>query len=181
NLAVGGLTLNSSLADITNRVTVTYGTADLSVTRQDDFSIGEYGLEETTLTTILADQSDAEARADDLLFSQAQPSVEFDALTVNLRSTIGTALRDALLTIEANDAINVTSLPTKLGFQTIGFRGFVEGITYRLNDYEATVSLFVSDENLSFGSVLWGQVGATITWNTTNAALTWADARRVTT
>ncbi|HEY7821858.1 MAG TPA: hypothetical protein VIG24_03435 [Acidimicrobiia bacterium] len=180
SLAVGGLSLNSSLSDVTNRVTVTYGTADLSVTQQDDFSIGEYGLQETTLTTILADQSDAEARAEDLLFSQAQPSVEFDALTVNLRSNIGTALRDALLQVEANDAVNVTGLPEKVGFQTLGFRGFVEGITFRVSDFDATVSLFVSDENLSFGSVLWGQVGGTIVWNAVGTALTWADARRVT-
>jgi hypothetical protein len=43
------------------------------------------------------------------------------------------------------------------------------------------MTLLVSDELLSFGSVLWGQVGATITWDDVDAALIWADARRVTT
>ena len=178
-LSVGGLGLSSSLADITNRVTVKYG-SDESVTQDDDFSIGRFGLQQTTLSTLLADQSNAEDRADDFLFAHSVPSVELSQVTVNLRGGLSGTLRDALLGINSNDAARVTGLPAKLGLDSGGFRGFVEGVQVRVSDFEATVTLFVSDELLSFGSVLWGQVADTIDWQNVNATLTWADARRVT-
>lgn len=183
SLSAGGLSLSSSLADVTNRVTVTYGTDD-AVTETDVFSLTTFGLQETRLETLLSGQSDAEARADDFLFAHSRPSTELEEVRLNLRGAIGDQLRDDLLAVNSNDALAVTGLPAKLGFGPTGFRGFVEGLTIRLNEFEADISFFVSDELLSFGSVLWGQVDATITWDGTNPVdptLTWADARRVTT
>jgi hypothetical protein len=179
-LSVGGLSTSSSLSDLTNRITVEFGTAGDAVTEQDNFSLTTFGLQETRLPTLLASQSDAEARADDFLFSHSRPAVEVRELSVNLRGGLGDGLRDALLAVNSNDYLQVNGLPDKLGFGPQGFRGFVEGIRITVDYFRTDISLFVSDQSLSFGSVLWGQVDATIAWQDVDAALTWADARRVT-
>lgn len=179
-LSVGGLSTSSSLADLTNRITVEYGTNQDAVTEEDLFSLTTFGLQETRLSTLLASESDAQARADDFLFSHSRPSVELQEVGVNLRGPLEDSLRDDLLTVNSNDYLRVSGLPSKLGFGQSGFLGFVEGIRITIDDFRAEISLLVSDESLSFGSVLWGQVDATIAWEDVDAALTWANARRVT-
>ena len=179
-LSVGGLSTSSSLADLTNRITVEYGTDGHAVTQQDDFSLVTFGLQETRLRTLLASEANANARADDLLFSSSRPAVELQEVAINLRGALTDTLRDALLTINSNDYIQVSGLPTKLGFGPSGFLGFVEGIRITLDDFRTNISLLVSDELLSFGSVLFGQVDGTITFDTVDPTLTWEDARRVT-
>jgi len=174
-----GIKLSSNLADLTNRVTVEYGTEE-AITEEDVFSLGRFGLQETLLRTQLANLVDAEARADDFLFAHSLPTVEMEQLNINLRSDLDTTLRDALIVVNSNDAIRVIGLPTKVGFGAQGFRGFVEGTSLTISSFTAELSLYISDEILSFGSVLWGQVPATIDWQDVNATLTWADARRVT-
>jgi hypothetical protein len=178
-VAADGLSFSSSLSDVTNRVTVEYGT-DQAVTEEDTFSIGRFGLLHTTLDTILLNQTNAEARADDFLFAHSRPATELQQLTVNLRDDLPDTLRDNLLTVNTNAAVRVTGLPIKVGLGDTRFSGFVEGVRITVSDFEANLTLFVSDELLSFGSVLWGQVTATIDWQDVNATLTWADARRVT-
>jgi hypothetical protein len=179
-LSVDGLSLASALADVTNRVFVEYGSEDV-VTDEDLASIVRFGLQETRLRTLLAREEDAEARAEDILFSRSRPPVELQEVTVNLRGLSDDTLRDALLAVNSNDAVRVTGLPEKVGFGQQGFRGFVEGVRLRVSEFQADVSLLVSDETLSFGSVLWAQVDATIAWQDVDGALVWADARRVTT
>lgn len=178
SLAADRLNLSSNFADITNDVTVQYG-QDEAVTERDLFSITRFGVQATQVRTILANQSDAEARADDILFSNAVPRIELEQVEVNLRSNLDDSVRDLLIAIDPSDAVRLTGVPAKI--LPDGFRGFVEGIRFRVSTFEATVDLLVSDENLSFGSVLWGQVDATIAWNDVEPALEWADARRVTT
>ena len=179
-LSIGGLSTSSSLADLTNRITIEYGTDSDAVTEDDLFSLTTFGLQETRLSTLLASQSDAEARANDFLFSHSRPSVELQQVVVNLRGSLTDTLRDDLLTVNSNDYLRVSGVPSKLGFGESGFLGFVEGIRITLDDFRAEISLLVSDEDLSFGSVLWGQVDATIAWEDVDGALIWADARRVT-
>jgi hypothetical protein len=159
---------------------VEYGTNQDAVTEEDLFSLTTFGLQETRLSTLLASESDAQARADDFLFSHSRPSVELQEVGVNLRGPLEDSLRDDLLTVNSNDYLRVSGLPSKLGFGQSGFLGFVEGIRITIDDFRAEISLLVSDESLSFGSVLWGQVDATIAWEDVDAALTWANARRVT-
>jgi hypothetical protein len=154
SLTVDGLALSSALADVTNRVFVEYGT-DVVVEDEDLASIVRFGLQESRLRTLLAREEDAEARAEDILFSRSRPPVELQEVTVNLRGLDDDPLRDALLAINSNDAVRVTGLPEKIGFPSQGFRGFVEGVRIRVSEFEAEISLLVSDESLSFGSVLW--------------------------
>jgi hypothetical protein len=177
SLAADRFSLSSNFADIINDVTVEYGAGE-AVTERDLFSVTRFGVQASQVRTALANLSDAEARADDILFSNALPRVELERLVVNLRSDIDGGLRDFLVSVDPSDAVRVSGVPVKV--LSGGFRGFVEGVSFRVSDFEATVDLLVSDESLSFGSVLWGQVDATIAFEDVNAALTWGDARRVT-
>ena len=179
-LSVDGLSLASALADVTNRVFVEYGNEQVEAD-EDLSSIVRFGLQETRLSTLLARQEDAEVRADDILFSRSRPPVELQEVRINLRGLSDDSLRDSILGINSNDALRLTGLPQKTGFGPTGFRGFVEGIRLRVSEFEADISLLVSDELLSFGSVLWGQVDGSIAWQDVDPALIWADARRVTT
>jgi hypothetical protein len=177
-LETSGFVVGQNLADLTNRITVEFG-ADEAVTEEDTFSIGRFGLQAGRLSTILASQSDAEARAEDFLFSHSQPNRELNRISINLLTPMTDETLDGVISLRQNDAVRLVGAPASV--LPDGFRGFVEGVSWRISQFDATVTLNVSNENLSFGSVLWGQVDATITWDDVDPALTWADARRVTT
>ena len=177
-LEVSGFTVGQNLAELTNRITVEYG-QDESVTDEDTFSIGQFGLQAGRLTTILANEADAIARADDFLFSHSQPVRDLQRISINLLTPMPDQTLDAIIGLRQNDAIRLVQTPALI--LPNGFRGFVEGVSWRITQFDATITLNVSNENLSFGSVLWGQVPDNITFTNVNPTLTWADARRVTT
>jgi len=174
-LSADGLGVSQSLSDITNRVTVEY--AGGAVTDDEPFSIVRFGLLESELRTDLVNLSNAEVRARSFLERHAVPQDVLDQLGFGLASQ-GTALRDALLLVEPNDAVEVTGIPSRVGFSR--FQGFVEGVNWRVGQFEVRLSLTVSDKSLSVGSVRWGQVDATLEWGDVDATLSWQDAREVT-
>jgi hypothetical protein len=172
---VQGLRVLSQLADITNVVTVEFDGG--AVTEQDTASIVEFGRYETDIRTQLANQSNAEVRAEEFLLRHAIPAVNLEELPVNLLA-VGDSLRDGLLAAGPNDFVEVTGIPARVGFTS--FRGFVEGLTFSVGEFEARLSLLVSDRRLSVGSQRWGQVADTIAWQDVDATLVWQDAREVT-
>ena len=171
-LAVDGLGVSQQLADITNRVTVEFDGG--AVTDDDAFSIVQFGLFESQIKTDLVNQSNAEARASDFLFTHAAPQDVLDGLNINLLA-VGTALRDALLDVNTNDAVSLSQVPSKVGFTR--FEGFVEGLSLSVDSFRADLSLIVSDKSLSVGSIRFGQVGGTVTWDSVGTAVAWSDAR----
>ena len=175
-LDVAGLTLTQQLAEITNRVTVEYAT-DV-VTAEDPFSIGEFGVYETSFTTLLINQANAQTRADQFIARHAVPVLVLQDLPLNLLSTPDT-LTNNLLTTNTNDAIAITNIPDRLGLTR--FEGFVEGLTITADTFTTQITLTVSDKSLSVGSERWGQVTDTIAWEDVSATLEWADADPVTT
>jgi len=177
-LETSGFVVGQNLAELTNRITVEYEENE-SVTSEDTFSIGRFGLQAGRLTTILASQTDAQNRAEDFLFSHSQPNRDINKVSVNLKTPMTDQTLNDLIELRQNDAVQLAGAPESI--LPAGFRGFVEGVSWRITPFDATITLNVSNENLSFGSVLWGQVTATIDWQNVDAALTWADARRVTT
>jgi hypothetical protein len=174
DLSVEGLRVSQRLADITNRVTVEFDGG--AVTADDPFSIVRFGLFESDIRTSLVDAGNAQARADEFVSRHAVAQDVLEELPVNLLS-VGTALRDALLDVEVNAAVQVTDIPARLGFTD--FRGFVEGIRLDVDPFRADLTLTVSDRSLSVGSLRWGQVGGTVTWASVGTAVTWADTRVV--
>jgi hypothetical protein len=129
------------------------------------------------LSTQLANQSNAEARAIDYLFNHVDPRIELEQVSVNLRGSVLPLLRDTLLGAETNLAVRFPGTPVKTG--VLGLRGFVEEVLFRFADFEFEVGLFVSDEALSVGAVRWGQVDGTLEYGQVDPVLEYRDARSV--
>jgi hypothetical protein len=170
-------TLFSSFAtsDLVNRIEVRYDGG--AVEREDISSIGRYGVRESVLDTILANEPDAEGRAGDILFDLAIPRAKLPSVEFALH-TLPDADVDLLLTIDTESPVSVPGLPTTLGnlFQ----RAFVEGVQYDLGSDRRQVTYYLSDHVLSLASTRWQDVDPTLAWEDVSATLEWADARLVT-
>jgi hypothetical protein len=170
-VAADSLLVSSSLADVANRVFVSWGTASDAEKVDDTWSIIEYGVQSQTFSTQLADETDANVWADDYLLRHASPRVELPSVTINLLS-VGTALRDSLLTINTNDPLALTGVPNNVLLDD--FLGFVEGVEITADRFRADLNLFISDSTLSVGGTRWGQVSATLAWSSVGSAVIWS-------
>ena len=164
----------SQLADVTNRVTVTYATG--SVTVQDDDSIARFGPYERQIDTQLVNETNAQARADDFLATHAVPTVQTGEIAVRLDG-LSPSLAGDLLDLELNDAVRI---PIPNTMRPTSRVGFIEQIVTRFDAHRAELVYTVSDYRLSEGSQRWGQVDPTLAWNDVSATLTWQDADPVT-
>lgn len=171
-VAADSIRVTSNLADVTNRVFVEYDGGVASA--EDVWSIPQYGVQALEISTQLVNLSNAQARADDYILRHASPQLEFQQVQVNLNGA-GSALRDALLEVDPNAAVQVSGVPAKVGFTL--FEGFVEGVELTADRFRAEVGLLVSDKTLSVSSIRWGQVAGTLAWSAVGSAVTWADAR----
>ena len=162
-------------ADIVNTVTVNYGVA-ASVQESDTASVAQYGENARVFSTLLANLSDAQLRAADIVDTQAFPTVNFERFGVILHGDINDSLRDALIAAEINDAILVQNMPATLGRTNLA--GFVEGLTYTVTPFEAGVSVALSDAPLSIGTAAWNQLPL-LAWENVAPSIQWADARSI--
>jgi hypothetical protein len=169
------LDTSSQLADITNRVTVSYSGG--ATTSQDLESIQRFGVYAGQIDTTLANLANAEDRADDFIARHAIPTVQMGSITIRLDGLPDATVTD-LLNLDINSSVNVP-VPTTMG--PTNRQGFIEQIQTRFDPFRAELVLRVSDFRLSEGSERWGQVDATIAWEDVSATLTWADALTVTT
>jgi hypothetical protein len=174
SLSADGVQVASSLSDITNRVTVEFDGGVVTVT--DDDSLQEFGLFQTEFATQLVNQSNAELWADRYVENHSLPVFRADQFRLTLQG-LGTALVDSLLVVEPNDALEFTGLPTALGLGAT-FEGFVEGVEWTLDPFRTDVGLFVSDAQLSLGSIWFGRVDGTLTWSAVGSATAWQDVER---
>jgi hypothetical protein len=140
-------------------------------------SINQYGVRTSVLDTILANQSDAEDRAGDILFDLAFPRGKLPSVQFALH-TLPDPTVDLLLTIDTEAPVRLAGLPTTLG--NLFRRAFVEGVQYDLGSDRRQVTYFLSDHVLSLASVRWRDVDPTLAWEDVSATLEWADARLVT-
>jgi len=179
-LPVGSIRADSleaakSAADLVNRLEVRYDGG--AIEQQDLDSISRYGIRTSVIDTILANQADAEDRADDLLFDLAIPRYKLPTVQFALH-TLPSVTVDLLLGVDTETPVDLTGLPATLGnlFQ----RAFVEGVQYDLGSDRRQVTYFLSDAQLSLASERWRDVDPTLDWQSVSATLEWADARRVT-
>ena len=168
------LETRSQLADITNRVTVTY--AGGAVTEEDIDSIGRFGPYASQVDTQLVNLTNAEARAESFLARHAIPTVQMGDVSIRLDG-LDTTLAGDVLDLELNDAVRVP-VPDTMG--PTNRVGFVEQIVTRFDAFRAEVVLTVSDFRLSEGAQRWGQVDPTLAWQDVSATLEWQDADPVT-
>jgi len=171
---VADLQTSSQLADITNRVIVTFDGG--AVEFQDIDSIQRFGLYASEVQTQLVDQANAQARAEDFIETHAVPSVQMSAVTVRVDG-LPTADAAAILDLDLNAAVSV---PVPNTLQPTSGQGFIEQVTLTFDPFRVAVSFIVSDFRLSVGGERWGTVDPTLAWQDVSATLEWADARRVT-
>jgi hypothetical protein len=173
-LDVAGVQVSSQLADITNRVTVTFDGGAVTVT--DDDSLVEFGQFAQQFDTLLVNESNAELWAERYVGNHALPVFRADQFRLNLAG-VPLDIVDMLLTVEPNDALEFTGLPTALGLGA-NFEGFVEGVEWTLDPFRTDVGLFVSDAQLSLGSIWFGRVDGTLAWSAVGSATAWQDVER---
>lgn len=171
-IAESGLGFRQQLTSLVNRVTVTYDGG--AYTASDLDSIREYGLWASEFDTQLAVASAGSAVATEFVLDRSAPAYELDEVEVILNQA-GTALLDALLIVEPNDAVQVTGMPSGLPVDTL--LGFVESIGMSVDPYTARMTFGISDASLSIGAVRWSGVGTAVTWTSLGTGLVWAAAR----
>ena len=168
------LETTSALADITNRVTVSF--AGGAVTDQDIDSIQRFGVYESQIDTQLVNQTNAEARAEAFLSRHAVPTVQMGRIAIRLDG-LDTTLADDLLDLDINAAV-VVPVPDTMG--PTNRVGFIEQIVVAFDPFRAEVTYIVSDFRLSEAAQRWGQVDPTLAWEDVSATLAWQDADPVT-
>jgi hypothetical protein len=170
-LSASQVTTQSQLADLANFVVVQFAGGE--VTDQDTDSINQFGRLTQTLNTQLANIGDANVRAETYLEQHALPTVQFESATIRLEQDLDTSLRDALIGIEVNDAVEIDGLPASIGLTT--FAGFVEGVTFTIDPFRAAIDLTLSAANLSLGPLFWAALPA-VAWEDLPADLEWSQA-----
>ena len=169
-----GLTTNSSLSEIVNRLELVYDGG--AVQSDEPESIILFGRYDRRIETSLANLSNAEARAERFLDRHAFPLTNLDAVTIRLDG-LDDPDADALLAVDINTPVVLTDLPATLDFSQLP--GFVEGLRINLDPFRYEVTLSISDAELSIGAIRFTQVPATTAWNQVPANLAWQDARRL--
>ena len=171
--AVDALAVSQQFADVTNRVTVEYSSG--VVTETSDESVELFGeVLASRLTTTLADESAALQRATTFLERHADRTRQIGRVPFNLRG-VAADLRELLLTLNTGSPIVLTGVPSKLGFTH--FSGFVEGVDFRVGEFDFEMGLLVSEEALSTGAVRWSLVPRSVSWDDVDPLLEWQDAR----
>jgi hypothetical protein len=171
-LTAQALRTSSSLSDIVNRLELVY---DGGVVQTDDpDSVGLFGRYDRRIETDLANLSNANARAERFLDRHAFPLDNLDKVGIRIDG-LDDADADSLLAIDINSPVVLVDLPDTLRVNQLP--GFVEGIQISLDPYRYTLTLSVSDAQLSIGAIRWTQVPPTLEWDDVNATLTWQDAR----
>jgi hypothetical protein len=174
-IAADPLRTGKAASDMINRLEVRWDAGVIE--RSDTASISRYGIRTSVLDTLLALEDDARERAEDLLFDRAVPRFVLPSVQFALH-TLETAQVDNLISVDVNTPVETARLPRTLG--QLPTRMFVEGIQYDLGAERRTVTLFVSDAQLSLRSERWADVEPTLAWEDVSATLEWADARRIT-
>jgi len=175
SIITAGLSGSKAASDLVNQLEVRFDGGAVEVIDAD--SISTYGVRASVLDTLLADQTAAEARADDLLFDLATPRYKLPTVEYRL-DTLPDAVVDLLLSVDTESPVDIGTLPATLG--DLFTRAFVEGVQYDLGSDRRQVTYFLSDAQLSLASERWRDVNPTIAWEDVSATLEWADARRVT-
>ena len=159
-----------TLADILNNLTLTYHSG--SKTATDATSISDFGQVDGSISTTLHKAADAQTQADRYVTLRAYPRTSLSSFTIPVNSTnVSDALRDFLINMSMGEAIEITALPIALKNTT--YRGFVEGYTFSINQYEMIATLNTTDYTYSFTPTRWQDVSAALTWNGVGATVQW--------
>ena len=159
-----------TLADILNNLTLTYNAG--TVTSTDATSIADYGQVDGSISNTLHNSTDAQTQADRYITLRAYPRTSLSSFTIPINSSnVSDALKDFYISMTMGEPIQVTALPIALKNTT--YRGFVEGYTFSINQYEMILTLNTTDYTYSFTPTRWQDVSASLTWNGVGATVQW--------
>jgi hypothetical protein len=172
-LDLDGMNASSALSEVANRVEVEWvGGVEQAEVRE---SVIKFGVLDRVFTTNLANQTDAQTRAEELVENLSLPVFKADQFRLLLNNADGPLL-DRLVRVEPNDGVDFFGLPAALGFDRLV--AFVEGIEWRIDPFTVELGLFASDERLSVGAVWFGRVTGTLEWGDVDADLEWQQVGR---
>jgi hypothetical protein len=142
-----GISLTTTSGQVVNRITITLfdGTP---LTEQNDNSITNYGLRETSFDTFMNSAYWQNVVIDNLLADYSIPRPFVDGFVFPI-SQLPTATQDYIMEIQGNDRIKVSGLPAALRNTTNHYQGIVEGWTWTIVKGEAFINVNLSDYQLS--------------------------------
>jgi hypothetical protein len=166
----GNASSQKTLADIVNQITVGYNAGTESAL--DSTSQATYGVVAGSISTELHNSADALIQAERYVTLRAYPRTSFSSFTIPINSTnISDANRDLLISVAVGEPIEITALPIAL--KNTQYRGFVEGYTFSINQYEMIVTLNTTDFTYSITPTRWQDVSALLTWSGVGATVQW--------
>jgi hypothetical protein len=174
-LSSDGLVTRLQTTDIINSVVVQWGDPQAEEAAENDTSINTYGLLQNVISTILAEELDAQEQAVRLVELRGTPKVSLDSVSVNLsNSNITDAVRDNLLGVSMDSLVAITNLPTGIVSSGV-FEGFVEGWIFTLGQKTLDLQLTISNSVYSTLDVQWEDYNPVTQWQNLPNDLTWLD------
>jgi hypothetical protein len=174
-LSSDGLVTRLQTTDIINSVVVQWGDPVAEEAAENDTSINTYGLLQNVISTILAEELDAQEQAVRLVELRGTPKVSLDSVSVNLsNSNITDAVRDNLLGVSMDSLVAITNLPTGIISSGV-FEGFVEGWIFTLGQKTLDLQLTISNSVYSTLDVQWEDYNPVTQWQNMNNTTTWLD------
>jgi hypothetical protein len=164
-------TWSRNVGGVVNEITVGYGTDQETYAASNPESVERFGRYAYSVTTELAEWTDAAATASLILVQNAAPAWQLNALPVAVSDLDGAATR-ALLALDVHSLVRVAGMPAT-GATPTAFAAWVEGWTERLAFGAHDVELTVSDYCRTSPPPRWDDLDPALTWNATDPAITW--------
>jgi hypothetical protein len=80
-------------------------------------------------------------------------------------------MKNFYISMSMGEPIDITDLPMAL--KNTDYRGFVEGYSFAINQFEMVLTLITSDYTYSFTPTRWQDVSSSLTWNGVGSTVQW--------
>lgn len=168
------ITLEQRIGDVIRKARVSWGATD-----PQEYATAGTGIPEVKRDTELADSGDAAELANLIVRGRAEPHWQLREAVIPLH-LIDTATRGTIrrsLTVGTRITITDIDFDAPIG---VTWQGYLEGWRHQLDGIgEHYLILHVSDRVLSEPANRWKDVLPTLTWATTDPAITWDTAVHV--
>jgi len=174
-LSSEGLITRLQTTDIINSVVIQYNDPVAEEAAENDESINTYGLLQNVISTILAEQTDAQEQAVRLVELRGNPKISLESVSVNLaNSNITDAVRDNLLGVSMDSLIAISNLPTGIIDSGV-FEGFCEGWIWTLSKNTLDLQMTISNSVYSTLDIQWEDYNPVTQWQNLPNDLIWLD------
>jgi len=159
---------------VVNQVKVQYGdtTPQSELVAEDLASVAQHELRSITLTTQLADATDAYDRGQAIITAQSQPRLNLTQVQVYMDNLDAPTRADVLDLIQGS-RVNMTALPQPAPQPT--YLGVVEGWSESHTPEAYTLTLSLSDPRYSYAMATWAEISASLIWSAVDPAIQWYD------